>query len=73
MGVETTTRHALATPLRLGSIRARFARRRLLGTGPFDPHRHLRPTHHPRPGSAKRLFPEGEVRGMVRAWLASEF
>src|SRR5262247_3419486 len=35
--VETTTRHASAAPVRLGSIRARHVRRRLEGTGRFDP------------------------------------
>lgn len=38
-GVETTTRHAFAFPWRLGSIGARVFRRRLSGTGPFDPDR----------------------------------
>jgi hypothetical protein len=38
-GVEMTTRHAFASPGRLGSIRARYARRRVTGTGPFDPRR----------------------------------
>jgi hypothetical protein len=42
VAVEMTTRHAFAHPLRLGSIRARKIRRRLEGTGPFDPDR-LRP------------------------------
>src|SRR5436309_558906 len=35
--VETTTRHAFAAPVRLGSTQARFVRRRSSGTGPFDP------------------------------------
>jgi len=35
--VETTTRHASAAPVRLGSIKVRRVRRRLEGTGPFDP------------------------------------
>src|SRR5439155_16456275 len=35
--VETTTRHAFAAPRRLGSIPARVFRRRMPGTGPFDP------------------------------------
>src|SRR5205814_1121949 len=36
-GVTETTRHASAAPGRLGSIRARLARRRSPGTGPCDP------------------------------------
>src|SRR5437773_7175678 len=40
-GVEMTTRHALAPPGRLGSIRARYARRPLGGNGS------LRPPPHP--------------------------
>src|SRR4030095_3492286 len=36
-GVETTTRHACAARLRLGSTQALVARRRSSGTGPFDP------------------------------------
>jgi len=43
VGVETTTRHACAAPRRLGSIRARGGRRRMLGTGPFDPDGARRP------------------------------
>ena len=37
VGVETTTRHVCASPRRLGSSRARAARRHFSGTGPFDP------------------------------------
>ena len=44
-GIEWTTLHACATPLRLGSIRALESRRRVAGTGPFDPSR----THPPPP------------------------
>jgi dihydropteroate synthase len=36
-GVETTTRHASAAPLRLGSIQARRGRRRSAGTGRTPP------------------------------------
>ena len=47
-GVETTTRRACAAPLRLGSIRAHVFRRRVLGTGPFDPCHTLPPSaRHP--------------------------
>src|SRR3989442_15160296 len=45
-GGERTTRPAFACPSRLGSIRARGARPRLPGTGPFAPPRAL--THGPR-------------------------
>jgi len=39
VGVERTTRHACVAPRRLGSIRAAELRRRIAGTGPFDPDR----------------------------------
>src|SRR5207248_3839263 len=55
-GVETTTRHACAAPRRLGSIRARGVRRRMAGTGPFDPSR-TGP-----PGRVCRLRPTRDVR-----------
>src|SRR5207249_9476268 len=39
VGLERTTRHASAAPGRLGSIRALHSRRRMEGTGSFEPHR----------------------------------
>ena len=38
-GVEMTTRYALASPRRLGSIRARHSGRAGGGNGSFDPYR----------------------------------
>jgi len=43
VGGETTTRHACAAPVRLGSIQARGVRRRVAGTGPFAPDRARQP------------------------------
>jgi hypothetical protein len=56
VGVETTTRHAFVGPRRLGSIRARDARRCFSGTGPFDPDRAPR---------TRRHLPVSPVRSVV--------
>src|SRR5207245_1003540 len=42
-GVERTTRHAPAAPVRLGSIEALHPRHRVPGTGPFAPRRARQP------------------------------
>jgi hypothetical protein len=56
-GVERTTRRACAAPGRLGSIPARLVRRRLEGTGPFDPDR----THSPHPAACLGAIVLSEV------------
>ena len=69
-GVETTTRHASAAPLRLGSIRARSVRRRSAGTGRFDPSR-TPPHASDEPGLGAGPIPEnGGPVEIVMALLA---
>jgi dihydropteroate synthase len=69
-GVETTTRHASAAPLRLGSSQARSARRRSAGTGRFDPSR-TPPRAPDEPGLGAGPTPEnGGPVEIVRALLA---
>ena len=73
-GVETTTRHAGAAPRRLGSIRARGARRHVTGTGPFDPDRTHRPLPLARRGyrTCVRRRTSGDIRAREH-WGAGDW